>query len=175
MWNSFRQYKHPVPLTHLSLAFLLWTWANRIAPDVTPQNAASHLGLFCLLREFSSKKLNKILKSLLTPLKMKVDSPQMIMMGKSIRQIWVNLLASVTSGVAPADSSNSIFNNCCMTCSSRAANLDSLNSVKYQSGSLTVGEFLSPSCYSVSCLSVSCRVTICYISTLFNEGHKPIR
>ena len=28
---------------------------NRIAADVTPQNAASHLGLFCLLREFSSK------------------------------------------------------------------------------------------------------------------------
>ena len=24
----------------------------------------------------------------------------------------------------------------------------------------SVGEFLSPSCYSVSCLSVSCRVTI---------------
>ena len=31
------------------------TFANRIAPDVTPQNAASHLGLFCLLREISSK------------------------------------------------------------------------------------------------------------------------
>ena len=29
--------------------------ANSIAPDVTPQNAASHLGLFCLHREFSSK------------------------------------------------------------------------------------------------------------------------
>ena len=29
--------------------------ANSIAPDVTPQNAASHLGLFCLLREISSK------------------------------------------------------------------------------------------------------------------------
>ena len=26
--------------------------ANRIAPDVTPQNAAPHLGLFCLLSEF---------------------------------------------------------------------------------------------------------------------------
>ena len=43
-------------------------------PDVTPQNAASHLGLFCLLREFFIEKLNKIEKSLLTPLKMKVDS-----------------------------------------------------------------------------------------------------
>ena len=28
---------------------------NTIAPDVTPQNAASHLGLFCLLNENSSK------------------------------------------------------------------------------------------------------------------------
>ena len=27
---------------------------NSIAPDVTPQNAASHLGLFCLHREISS-------------------------------------------------------------------------------------------------------------------------
>ena len=40
-------------------ASLLWDIANRIAPDVTPQNAASHLGLFCLLREFSSKNLMK--------------------------------------------------------------------------------------------------------------------
>ena len=29
---------------------------RQIAPDVTPQNeAASHLGLFCVLRKFSSK------------------------------------------------------------------------------------------------------------------------
>ena len=50
-------------LTHLSLA-------NRIAPDVTP-----HLGLFCLLTKTSSKNgtRNKILKSILTPLKLKVD------------------------------------------------------------------------------------------------------
>ena len=36
------------------------TFANRIVPDVTPQNAASHLGLFCLLRGFSSKIYLKI-------------------------------------------------------------------------------------------------------------------
>ena len=30
------------------------TYANCIAPDVTPHNAASHLGLFCLFR-FSLK------------------------------------------------------------------------------------------------------------------------
>ena len=42
-------------LTHLSLVSFLWDIGNSIAPDVTPQNAASHLGLFCLLREFSSK------------------------------------------------------------------------------------------------------------------------
>ena len=43
------------PLTHLSLASLLWDIGKQhIAPDVTPQNAASHPGLFCLLREISS-------------------------------------------------------------------------------------------------------------------------
>ena len=31
------------------------TKANRIAPDETLQNAASHLGLSCLLRRISSK------------------------------------------------------------------------------------------------------------------------
>ena len=41
---------------HISLASFLWD----IAPDATPQNAASHLGLFCLLRENSLKKLIKI-------------------------------------------------------------------------------------------------------------------
>ena len=37
--------------SHISLASVLY----RIAPDVTPQNAASHLGLFCLLTGISSK------------------------------------------------------------------------------------------------------------------------
>ena len=32
-------------LSHFSMKFLC---ANRIAPDGTPQNAASHLGLYCL-------------------------------------------------------------------------------------------------------------------------------
>ena len=32
-------------LSHFSMIFLC---ANRIAPDGTPQNAASHMGLFCL-------------------------------------------------------------------------------------------------------------------------------
>ena len=32
-------------LFHFSMKFLS---ANRIAPDVTPQNAELHLGLFCL-------------------------------------------------------------------------------------------------------------------------------
>ena len=31
------------------------TLANRISPDVTPQNAASNLGLFYLLKEIQSK------------------------------------------------------------------------------------------------------------------------
>ena len=44
-----------VQYTHVSLASLLSGIANRIAPDETPLNAASHLGLFCLLRGISSK------------------------------------------------------------------------------------------------------------------------
>ena len=62
-------------------------WA-RLAPDVTPQNAASHLGLFYLLTGNSSK--NEII------MKKTPDAPknengliQMIRMGKSIRLKWV--------------------------------------------------------------------------------------
>ena len=36
-------------LIHISLASFYGTKANKIAPDVTPQQAASHLELFCLL------------------------------------------------------------------------------------------------------------------------------
>ena len=36
------------------LASLYVTWANSIASDVTPKNAASDLGLFCLLTRISS-------------------------------------------------------------------------------------------------------------------------
>ena len=58
-----------------------------------PQNAASHLGLFCLLRENLSKKVNK--KSKITPDVPKTESglTQMITMRKSIRQIWVNMFS----------------------------------------------------------------------------------
>ena len=49
-------------LTHLSLASLLWDIANRIAPDVTPQSTASHLGLFCLRREFSLRSSKNWIK-----------------------------------------------------------------------------------------------------------------
>ena len=52
------------------------TWTNRIAPDVMPQNAASHLGLFYLLIRLSSKNEIKRKKSLLLPLKIKVGSPK---------------------------------------------------------------------------------------------------
>ena len=63
---------------------------NRIAPDVTPQNAASHLGLFCLHREISSK--NEI-KLKITPNTPKRESGiiQLIMMGESIRHILVTV------------------------------------------------------------------------------------
>ena len=58
---------------------------NNIAPDVTPQNATSHLGLFCCLEEFL-QKWNKILKSNLK-LHIKSRFNQMITMGKSIRHL----------------------------------------------------------------------------------------
>ena len=45
----------------LSLVSLLWDIGKQhIAPDVTPQNAAPHLGLFCLLGGISSKNEIKI-------------------------------------------------------------------------------------------------------------------
>ena len=50
------------------------TKANRIAPDVTPQNVASHLGLLCFLKWFSSKNEIKMKILSLLHLKMKVDS-----------------------------------------------------------------------------------------------------
>ena len=61
---------------------------------MTPQNAASHLGLFCLLRGYSSK--NEIKKNRFAPGAHKTRSgiAQMIGMGKSIRQNWVNICNS---------------------------------------------------------------------------------
>ena len=41
----------PDSLTHISLASLLWD----IGKQYSPSSAASHLGLFCLLGEISSK------------------------------------------------------------------------------------------------------------------------
>ena len=59
---------------------------------MTPQNAASHLGLFRLHREISSK--NEIKRIKITPNTPKNESGliQLIMMGESIRQIWVNIV-----------------------------------------------------------------------------------
>ena len=45
-------------LTYLSLRPFYRTYADSIAPDATPQNAASHLGLFCLLKEISKIKMH---------------------------------------------------------------------------------------------------------------------
>ena len=60
-----------------------------MVPDETPQNAASHLGLFCLLTKISSKNKNENN----TP-----DVPEnesghikMIRMENSIRHKWVNI------------------------------------------------------------------------------------
>ena len=64
------------------------TYANKIAPDVTPQNAASYLRLFCMLTNISSKNELKI-----TPEALKSDSGliKMSRMGKFIRHLWVIL------------------------------------------------------------------------------------
>ena len=56
---------------------------------MTPQNAASHLGLFCLHREILSKNEIKIKIIPNTP-KNVSGLMQLIMMGESIRQIWIN-------------------------------------------------------------------------------------
>ena len=56
---------------------------------MTPQNAASHLGLFYLYEEISSKNEIKIKITPNTP-KNESGLTQLIMMGESIRQIWVN-------------------------------------------------------------------------------------
>ena len=50
-------------LTHISLASFLWVIGKRIATDMTPQNAASHLGLFYLLNLFHRKMKTKMNQS----------------------------------------------------------------------------------------------------------------
>ena len=42
-------------LTHISLASFLLDNTHRVGPDVTSQNAVSHLGPFCLLTGISLK------------------------------------------------------------------------------------------------------------------------
>ena len=78
-------------LTHISLASFLWDHMQ----GVTLQNAASHLGLFCLLTQISSKNEIEMKKKTHTPDSPKNESGliQMIRMGKSIRHKWVNRLA----------------------------------------------------------------------------------
>ena len=55
---------------------------------MTPQNAASHLGLFCLHREILSKNEINYKNHTYTP-KIESGLTQLIMMGEYIRQIWV--------------------------------------------------------------------------------------
>ena len=70
---------------------------TEIAQDGTPQDAASHLGLFCLLTRFSLKTEIKMKK--ITPEAPKYESGliQMIRMGKSIHHKWVNTSACSTT------------------------------------------------------------------------------
>ena len=48
------------------------TQANSIAPDVTPQYAASHLGLFCCLEEFHLTRGPMVLISLTGPISVSI-------------------------------------------------------------------------------------------------------
>ena len=84
--SIYQMHDVSISVTHISLASLLWG----TAPDVTPQNAASHLGLVCLHREISSKNETKNKITPNTP-KNESDLTQLITMGESIRQIRVNL------------------------------------------------------------------------------------
>ena len=62
-----------------------------VAPDVTPQTAASHLGLFCLLKalqKFSSKNEIKMRNSPDAPIN-ESGLIKNMRMGKSIRHKWV--------------------------------------------------------------------------------------
>ena len=63
-----------------------------------PQNMASHLGLFCLHREISSKNEIKVKTTPNTP-KNESGLTQLIMMGESIRQIWVKSEISICDSV----------------------------------------------------------------------------
>ena len=47
-------------LTLLSLASYLWDKASGIAPEETLQNAASHLGQYCLLKVISPRNITQI-------------------------------------------------------------------------------------------------------------------
>ena len=53
---SLPQISFTFPYSDSCLPDIYWTKANSIVPDVTPQNAVSNLGLFCLLRGISSEK-----------------------------------------------------------------------------------------------------------------------
>ena len=89
MYNVLFFFSSRKVLTHLSLASLLWDIGKQ-------QNAASHLGLFCLLGGISSKNDMRI-KNHYYP-KNESGLTQLIMMGKSIRQIWVKMGEEVPDG-----------------------------------------------------------------------------
>ena len=65
------------------------------------QNAASHLWLFCLLNENSSKDEINNNKNIRNTPNNKSGLLQMIMMEKSIRQIWVNVGLRSSKHVSP--------------------------------------------------------------------------
>ena len=73
--HVFIMWKKELILTHLSLASLLWDIGKQNSPrwDAAERGVPSGAILFAY-RNFI-EKLNKIKRSLLTPLKMKVDSP----------------------------------------------------------------------------------------------------
>ena len=85
----------PIYLTHLSLAFFLWDIGKQNSPrrDAAERGVPSGAILFAS-RNFI-EKLDKKIK--ITPNTPKNESglPQMIMMGKSTRQIWVKEWISV--------------------------------------------------------------------------------
>ena len=87
-------------LTHISLASYFWDIGKQYRPrwDSAECGISSGSTLFAY-RNFY-KKWNKNEKILLIPSKIESGLVQMIMMGKSIRQMWVNLynLNAVSTG-----------------------------------------------------------------------------
>ena len=77
-------------LTHLSLASLLWDVGKQHSPRCDAAERGVPSGAILFAQRNFIEKWNTILKSHLRPLKIGSGLSQLIMVGESIRQIWIN-------------------------------------------------------------------------------------